>query len=253
MTPWVVRLLVANVAVFLLTAANPELRILLAFQPDTVLTHPWTPFTYMYVHGSIGHIFFNMLALWFFGPRVEERLGGTRFFTMYTVSGLAGAALSLFTPSAVIVGASGAVYGVLYAYAHFWPHDKIYLYGVLPIEARLFVLIMTVLALYGGWNSGFQPGIAHFAHLGGFVGGAIYLYLVERRAPSRGSAARVGDALRRTVSQKEDVARWSSIRRDQLHEINRSEVDRLLDKIRASGVGSLTDDERAALDRFSGK
>jgi len=63
----------------------------------------------------------------------------------------------------------------------------------------------------------------------------------------------VGDALRRTVSQKEDVARWSSIRRDQLHEINRSEVDRLLDKIRASGVGSLTDDERAALDRFSGK
>ena len=182
MTPWVTRLLIANVVVFLLTKDSGALMRLLAFQPETVLLRPWTPITYMFVHGGMGHIFFNMLSLYFFGPAVEARLGGRRFITLWFVSGLAGAALSFFTPAASIVGASGALFGVMFVFASFFPHERIYVWGVLPIPARIFVLLMTGISLLGvrGW---IESGVAHFAHLGGFVGGWLYLKWLEWRSP----------------------------------------------------------------------
>jgi len=103
MTPWVKRLLIANVGVYLLQLAYPELTSLFAFSASGFLTAPWTPITYMFVHGGIGHIFFNMLVLYFFGPRVEARLGGGRFITLYFVSGLTGALLSTYNPAVPII------------------------------------------------------------------------------------------------------------------------------------------------------
>ena len=253
MTPWVKRLLIANVGIYLLQLAYPELTVLLEFLPARVLAAPWTPLTYMFAHGSIGHIFFNMLVLFFFGPRVEERLGSSRFVTLYFVSGLTGALLSSFNPLIPIIGASGAIFGVELAYARFWPRDKVFIWGVLPIEVRWLVLASIVMSLFG--LGGFEPGIAHWAHLGGLLGAAIYLYVIEHTGGSRArpmNPAPVRAQVRQPPPPRgDDMRRWSTIPRNELHEINRQEVDRLLDKISLKGIGSLTPSERAALDRFS--
>src|ERR687895_296568 len=106
MTPWVARLIAANVVMFALGEAMPELGWILPLRPRLVLQQPWTPITYMFMHAGPWHLFFNMLSLYFFGVRVEERLGSRRFITLYLLSGLGGAALSFLTPPPVtIVGA----------------------------------------------------------------------------------------------------------------------------------------------------
>ncbi len=251
MSPWVTRLLVANVVMFFLTMVFPQLRYALGFVPELVLQRPWTIVTYMFLHQGIPHIFFNMLALYFFGPQLEARLGGSQFLGLYFTSGLVGAALSLATPSVIIVGASGAVFGVLIGFARYWPRARIYIWGVLPIEAWLLVALMTGFSLWSGL-SGTGQGVAHFAHLGGFAGGFLYLKVMELLSPARRFRVKAGAAgARPSGGTRRDAARWSAIRRGDLHEVNRAELDRLLDKIRDTGIGSLTPDERAWLDRFS--
>src|SRR5919112_5220376 len=100
-TPWVTRILAANVAVFFLFQMMPALapyERALALVPALALQRPWTVFTYMWLHAGIGHLFFNMLALYFFGPRLEQRLGSAHSLALYLVSGLGGAALSFINP-----------------------------------------------------------------------------------------------------------------------------------------------------------
>lgn len=251
MTPWVTRLLVANVVIYVVTMGAPGLVGLLAFQPASFLVHPWTPLTYMFVHDTSGisHILFNMLSLYFFGPAVEARLGGDRFIQLYLTSGLMGAALSLFTPMAAIVGASGAIFGVMYAFAHFFPHERVYVWGVLPVPARLFVLVMTAISLFGA-SGRFEPGVAHYAHLGGFVGGWLYMRWLGWRAPQAAFRRKVERSLQPTGGGS-DLDRWAGIRREGLHPLNLEELDRLRAKIGAHGVRSLTREERNFLDRLS--
>jgi membrane associated rhomboid family serine protease len=253
MSPWVRRLLIANVAVFVLTMLNPGLRVLLAFRAAELLAMPWTAITYMFVHASFGHILFNMLSLWIFGSRVEERLGGTHFLALYFVSGLAGAFLSFFTPGALIVGASGAVFGVQLAFARYWPRDRIFIWGIIPIEARWLVVLMTLVSIQGARTGG--GGIAHFAHLGGYVGAAIYLLLLERLSPARRFRARTTPAAptiaARVLTDRASMERWSRIDATKLHEVNRDELERIRRRIEQEGVGSLTPADREFLDRFS--
>lgn len=250
MTPWVQRLVFANVVMYLITLAVPDVVRWLALVPILVPFRPWTPITYMFLHGGLGHIFFNMLGLFFFGPRLEQRLGGRRFLWLYFTSGLMGAALSLVTPMVPVIGASGAVFGVLLGFAHYWPREPIYIWGVFPVEARVLVVVVTALSLFAGFT-GAQAGIAHFAHLGGFLGGFLYIRWMERRSPARLFRARAAAPARSARTADSDMKRWAEIRRDQMHPVNRAELDRVLDKINTSGVGSLTADERAFLDRFS--
>ena len=247
MTPWVKRLLIANVGVFLLQLGYPELTRMLAFVPANVLATPWAPITYMFIHGGFWHILFNMIVLFFFGPRVEARLGSGRFIAMYFIAGLSGALLSSFYPYVPIIGASGAVFGVELAYARFWPREKVFIWGVLPIQIRWLVVATVVMSIFG--LGGFEPGIAHLAHLGGFIGAAIFLFAIEHRRKISTSAFRVEP--RTPAPRGDDMRRWATIPRNELHEINRQEVDRLLDKISMKGIASLTPAERAALDRFS--
>jgi rhomboid family protein len=253
MTPWVKRLLIANIGVYLLQLAYPAITALLVFLPARVLQAPWTPLTYMFIHGGFTHILFNMIVLYFFGPRVEERLGSSRFITLYLIAGFTGALCSAFTPLTPILGASGAIFGVELAYARYWPLDRVYIWGVLPIQVRWLVLFTVVMSLLGLGGIG-GAGIAHLAHLGGLLGAAVYLYIIEH-ARSLPRVAKTG-AVRAQVRQApaprgDDMRRWSTIPRSELHEINRQEVDRLLDKISLKGIDSLTPAERAALDRFS--
>ncbi len=148
----------------------------------------WQLVTYLFLHAGIGHILFNMLALWMFGVELE-RTWGTKFFVKYYfVTGVGAGLISVLlalTPfgraaySIPTVGASGAIYGLLLAYALYFPNRPIYMYMVIPIPAKYFVMIMGAIAFLAAAD-GAGSGVAHVAHLGGLVVG--YLYLKGGRA-----------------------------------------------------------------------
>jgi len=254
MTPWVLRLLVANVLIhFLALQAPPALVERFVLVPALAWREPWTFITYMFLHGGLSHLLFNMIALFFFGRRLEDRLGSRAFLGLYFTSGVMGGLLSLaFAPNAAIIGASGAVFGVMLGYAWFWPRDQIWIWGIFPIEARYLIVLTTVLALWGGF-SGASGGIAHFAHLGGFVGGFIFLKVIGRNTGTERFRRASRPAAPRLETTTGALDRWKKIRRDGLHEVNRDELDRILDKISAGGIASLTPGEREFLDRFSAR
>lgn len=218
----------------------------LVLVPALIPYRPWTVVSYMFLHAGFAHLFFNMLALYFFGPRLEARMGGGHFIGLYLTSGVAGALASLVTPTALIVGASGAVFGVMLGFAYYWPRDPIYIWGLLKIEARWLVILMTVMALFGGFKG--QQGIANFAHLGGFAGGFLYLRWMELRSPARRFRATATRAPRGSTG---DLERWRRVRPEALHPVNREEYERVMAKVAVTGAASLTPDERAFLDRFS--
>ncbi len=191
LTPAVKILLIVNVVAFLLNLIVPAMTLRLGLSPQDVFEHlaVWQPFTYMFLHSTSGfsHILFNMLALWMFGVELE-RTWGTRFFTKYyVVTGVGAAAttllLSLFSTSvyySLTVGASGAIYGLLLAWAMYFPHRTIYFYFLFPIPARIFVMIIGAIAFLSSFG-GTGSGIAHVAHLGGLVVGYIYLKSLRAR------------------------------------------------------------------------
>jgi len=248
MTPGVRTLLFANVAMYVLTVASPAVAQALMLVPVLIPSRPWTVVTYMFLHAGLFHLGFNMLALYFFGPRVEMRLGSGHFFGLYFVSGLVGALASLMTPSAAIVGASAAIFGVMLGYARYWPTDLIFVWGIVPIQARWFVIGMTALSLFAGFG-GMQAGVAHFAHLGGFLGGWLYLNGLERRSPAAKFRAAANPGRQPRESLATALERWRKIPLDDLHPVNREEVERLLRK--GEGGVALTPQERATLDRFT--
>ncbi len=245
MTPWVRRFLIANIFVFFVQYAAPALTDPLVFVPRFILFRPWSIITYMFLHAGISHILFNMLGLFFFGPRVEERIGSKRFVQLYFIAGVSGALLSfIFAPRAAIVGASAAVFGVMLAFAMFWPRDQIMIWGIIPIEARWLVVITTFLALWSGL-SGSRGGVADFAHLGGYLGAYIFLKLID---PAR----RIAQFRASTIAPapKEKLSNWKRVDVTKVHEVNREELNRILDKINASGLSSLTPQERLFLSNF---
>ncbi len=256
MTTWVRRLLIANIAVFFVTAASPFLYQSLLFYPPLVLYRPWSVVTYMFLHAGLGHLLFNMIGLFFFGPRLEDKLGSKSFLWLYFLSGFGGAAFHLvFSTQAPMVGASGAVYGVLLGFAMFWPRERIYIWGVLPVEAWLLAALLVGGSLYAGFNPSSASRTAHFAHLGGLAFAFGYLKWRDWR---RGISKRAfqkqmnpAATARGVVGDRVAVARWKGISVEGLHELNREEVERLLAKVGADGAASLTQAERAFLDRMS--
>jgi membrane associated rhomboid family serine protease len=247
-------LLLANIVIFVFTMAYPGLQLQFSLMPALILARPWTAITYMFLHANFSHLFFNMISLYFFGSRVEARLGGWRFLGLYFVSGLSGALLSFFfTPYAHVIGASGAIFGVMLAYARYWPRDLVYIWGLFPVQARWMVVAMTVLSLYGGFSPG-SSNIAHFAHLGGFLGGLVYLFWIDRSSPATRFRQRAQHPAIRTSKPTtvSDIERWKQIRSDGMHPLNRQELERLLEKVAADGPQRLTPDERAFLDRMAG-
>lgn len=262
LTPWVKRLLAANVLVFLLVPLGGSLYFQFALfpSPETFLTRPWTGITYQFLHGGFTHLLFNMIALYFFGPRLEERMGGGHFLALYLLSGYGGALLSMAFPDPAmrpIVGASGAVFGVLVAYAAVWPRQVIYIWAILPIQAWALALIMVVVSLWSGF-SGAGGNVAHFAHLGGLAVGFSYLKIWEwRKGSARREFQRKLNASPTTNTVSAVVGgdgaalnRWEKIDISSLHELNREEVELLLEKARTLGVRSLTSAERQFLDRM---
>ncbi|MEG1762092.1 MAG: rhomboid family intramembrane serine protease [Bacteroidales bacterium] len=157
--------------------------------------YPFQYITYMFMHGSFSHLFFNMFALWMFGYALENYWGGKRFLFYYLVTGIGagmiqtlamtwdiynlsgsfGAAyINSFINNAVTIGASGAVFGILLAFGMIFPNTRIYIYFLFPLKAKWFVLLYGLIELFAG-ISGSGGNIAHFAHLGGMLFGVVLI------------------------------------------------------------------------------
>ena len=248
MTKWVQRLIIANVIMFFIEIAGPRgLWTSLVLVPHNVLFAPWTLFTYMFLHdpNNFTHILFNMLGLYWFGTMVEDRLGTQRFLTLYFISGLAGAVLSIFlAPNAAVIGASGAIFGVMLAFARFWPDARILMFFFVPMQARFAVMVMAAMQLWSGLG-GTGGNIANFCHLGGFAGAWLYLVYLDRRAGTKKFRKQAVAPV-----PKENLNNWKRVDTQKIHEVNRDEVNRILDKISASGLSSLTPQERLFLSNF---
>jgi membrane associated rhomboid family serine protease len=246
-TPVVRTLLFANVAIFFAQSAFPYIFGYGVFVPRLFLYQPWTIVTYMFLHGGLMHLLFNMLSLFFFGPRVEQVMGSRRFTAMYFIAGISGALLSfLLSPRSPIVGASAGVFGVMLAFAHYWPDQIIMIWGIIPVPARLLVILTTIMAFWMGFG-GSGDNIAHFAHLGGYAGAWVFLMLMDR---SRKAFRKKATAPVPAVAEKVDTGGWKAIDTSKIHSVNREEVNRILDKINAQGIGAITPEERLFLSNF---
>lgn len=184
LTPAVRTLLFANVGIWLFqllagVLAQVRLERLFGLVPYDVTHHLflWQLVTYMFLHGGLFHIGFNMLALWMFGNELEATWGTPRFVRFYFVTGI-GAALCTtlvgWNSYVATIGASGAIYGILAAYGLLFPDREILLYFILPIKAKYFVLILGIIAFYSSLSAS-GDGVAHVAHLGGMLFGWLYL------------------------------------------------------------------------------
>lgn len=265
MTPWVMRLIVANVLTFVVVQPGTPLYAILTLFPPAVIGidslyypampfRPWTLVTYMFLHAGTGHMVFNMIALYFFGPRLEARLGSRGFLGLYFLSGLGGAILMfLFSFMSPVVGASGAVFGIIIGYAMYWPDDRIYIWFVLPVPVRILAAFLVATSIYSG-VSGTGGNVAHFAHLGGLGAGFLFLRYRDWHVgkDKREFVSKVHATPSDKSSAQDAKRRWSMIDVSQLHELNRSEVEDLLQRAEAEGPSNLSQDERAFLDRMAG-
>ena len=189
-------LVIINIAVYLLTSLMPQLMSLLALNVVYVTkVHAFWQFaTYMFVHGSLTHIFFNMLSLFIFGISVERSIGTKEFLLFYFLSGIFCGIISFFVYLIAaksgytiayyirLLGASGAIYSVMLAYAVIFPRNVIYLFGIIPIPAPLLILPFVVQEVFNQVTNS-QSGIAHFTHLTGLLFGWLYFVIRMRINP----------------------------------------------------------------------
>jgi len=193
MPPVTQSLLIANVAVFLLQLSTGNvLEVLFALWPlGSGYFLPWQVVTYGFLHdpGGYAHIIFNMLGLWMFGSDIE-RLFGSRYFLAYYFACLVSAALCQLVvvslaggPAFPTLGASGAIYGLLLAFGMYFPRRMVMLiFPPIPMQARVFVIVFGALELFLG-VTGTAAGVAHFAHLGGMLGGWLMIQYRRRGFP----------------------------------------------------------------------
>lgn len=175
----------ASLLVFLLQNAVPRATAYLALRPLAVLRAGavWQFLTYMFAHGDLSHLFVNMFGLFVFGTQVERHIGSREFVLYYVATGFLAGVFSFFVYLATgflnvyLLGASGALFAVMLAYASFFPNSVIYIWGILPVRAPVMVIGYTMIEL-SSMVFGFNQGVAHLTHLAGF--GFAYLYFLVR-------------------------------------------------------------------------
>lgn len=188
--PVVLNLIIINVLIFMATALLPKagnaIMEYCALSLGTLFFHVYQFITYMFLHVNFEHIFFNMFALWMFGRTLEYELGQKRFLTYYMVCGIGAALIQYLTALAfgefplVLVGASGAVMGLLLAFGVLHPNAVIMLLiPPIPMKAKWFVVIYGVIELFLGWRG--VGNVAHFAHVGGMLWGFLLLQWWKQR------------------------------------------------------------------------
>ncbi|MFH1941581.1 MAG: rhomboid family intramembrane serine protease [bacterium] len=250
LTDAVKRLLIANGIVYLLQwVVGSQMIAVLGLRPRLAWSHlyVWQFFTYMFLHGGFFHILFNMYALWVFGGEVERMWGPKAFYRYYFTTGVgAGLIYTLLTPFSMVptIGASGAVLGVLTAFAMMFPDREItlLLFFILPVRmrARTLALLFAGMSLFSG-IVGSADGVAHFAHLGGMLVGYLYMKRDWQLTFMKG---RFRDWKRR---RRMRVVRQKEENLERLRKL----VDQVLDKANEVGMENLTRDEKLLLKRAS--
>jgi membrane associated rhomboid family serine protease len=229
-----------------------------SFQPYKILIRPWGVVTYMFVHGGFWHLFVNMFLLFFLGPPLERKWGSGTFLRYFVRCGLGGAVLSYAFVTNSIIGASAGVYGVMLAFAITWPNVPMYVWGIFPIRVKWLVSFMFAFTFLNAVGQA-GDGVAHLAHLGGFLAG--FAFLPDNRRFSN----RIRDvyvAIRnssigvtfRNRNLKFVVERQRrSAKNKERDNPTLDAVDVILDKIAESGMSSLTTEEKRLLDQVAKK
>jgi len=240
---------------------------------------PYQFVTYMFMHGSFAHLFFNMFALWMFGNAIENAWGSKRFLIYYMVCGLGAgvvqeivqyiqyadafvgydnvriSANQIVTVAEYLnmlttVGASGAVYGILLAFGMTWPNSRIYIYFAIPIKAKWFVIIYGVLELFSGFRG--VDNVAHFAHLGGMIFGLLLILYWRRNEFNWIPKFKI----KRNKNYSDDY-NYNRPKSDEQYNRERADnqkkIDEILDKISKNGYESLTKEEKDFLFKQSKK
>jgi membrane associated rhomboid family serine protease len=213
----------------------------------------WQPVTYMFVHGGFFHLFFNLFMLWMFGMAIEAQWGTREFLKFYFICGLGVAVVKvLLWPHSMtpLVGASGALFGLLVAFAMLYPDAVVYLYFLIPVKAAHMAILCGLMELFLMFSQG-DRGVDHFAHLTGLAVGYLYIRwwweiklrfkaaLLRLRPEAPAAKPRRPARPRRVPPGPPEPS------------AGMEDVDRILDKILASGMGSLTEEERAIMRRYS--
>jgi len=248
LTPAVKALLIANGAVFAvqvaLHVASPATAEgfldLFSLTPALAIgrLRLWQFITYSFLHEVRGalpfHLLFNMFMLWVFGGDVERTLGRPRFLKLYFGAALAGGLCMIPMYRGSVLGASGAVFGVMAMVGRLFPHRRLLIWGIVPVRARTLILVLAAVEMLLLVASGGASNIAHLAHLGGFAVGWFFLSL-ER-------AGQGAQQVRRIKQERREERGDAEVRR---------RVDELLKKVGREGLGKLTPSERRFLKRSS--
>ncbi|MDA3862018.1 MAG: rhomboid family intramembrane serine protease [Melioribacteraceae bacterium] len=234
----------------------------------------WQVFSYQFMHGGFSHIFFNMFMLWMFGNEIENIMGSKKFLLFYLLSGVGAAAVQLIigpmlsSQLAFTIGASGAVYGVMIAFALFFPERQIYVYFLFPVKAKFLIAFLVLIEFM---SVGDMSLVAHLAHIGGALTGFAFVMLDKKNNYNIDSLFnKVKDsATSFTENNTKGFRKPSgslfgkkSVQDAEFYDINDvkkpptptpSEIDRILDKISSSGYQNLTAEEKRLLFEASKK
>jgi len=282
--PIIKNLLIINVVVFLLSNSILEARVFLmkwlALNPINLEGYSEWPFnfqiwqliTYQFMHGGFWHLFFNMFMLWMFGASIEEIFGSKKFLVFYLLAGVSAGLLQLFLSPllggayAPTIGASGAVFGVMLAYAIFFPDNLIFIYFLIPVKAKYFIGFLVIIELFA--VNDIMSDVAHLAHLGGALFAFLFIMFdknsyvslknVFRRSyfyKSSSSNDFFKNPFSNSSKSKADIeeAEYQDINQKVDTDVTQAEIDKILDKISQSGYQNLTDREKHILFQASKK
>lgn len=273
MTPMVKRLMLITFIAFIF-----QLLLELALGPPQTVNDPifwfalvpakvitgflWQPLTYIFMHGGFGHIFFNMLGLFFFGPSLEDHRGSQWFLRFYLTTGIgAGIVIAIFglfhNPYQPTIGASGSIFGVLAAFAFFWPLRPIYIWGILPVPAIILVGLYGFISIT---SIGDGSGVSHIGHSAGLIIALIYLFITEKTDWMLLLRHKYNNFKRQKARKKANIRVVPPIDDDDDDEDeddddhnDKQRMDQLLEKVARKGIDSLTQKEREFLDSISRK
>ena len=198
----------------------------------------WQPLTYLFLHGGIWHVLINMFVLWMFGSELERLWGKNHFYKFYFITGVGSGIITMLfglSSTTPVVGASGAVYGVLLAYGLTYPNRTIYLYGIIPIKSRWFVFGIGLIAFFSSFTNVSQ--VSHVTHIAGMVIG--YLTL---KKPFRLNNL-LFSIRKKTIEYKIQKEHKTMIKENDI----KKDLDSILDKINNEGFDSLSENEQERL------
>ena len=263
---WVLKIIFINISIFLIQSFNTniipykvsfgdvlfessnginEINYYFGLIPALVVTkqYVWQFVTYMFLHGGIWHIFFNMYGVMLFGSPIEHLWGTKKFLIYYFFTGI-GAGITIFAVNFMIggtgifiptIGASGALFGLLLAFGILFPNAELLIFFVLPIKAKYLVFLYGGIELFSQISYGGNSGISHLGHLGGLLFGLIFFAISKKRGIEF-SAKKMKARMDKEIKDRDKI-----LNSDSKNNVKR--LSAILEKLKNNGVNAVNDDE----------